>query len=153
MKTKKESISTHKTTKIQLKSPFSDDLIWRIFEKTDFSKGKGKDKQDTSIFESIQNQRHCQRNVVFWFSLSVAGGSIFAIFVLIGFQAFERLTGFPRFSILDNHQLEIISTGVLLEVFGIIAIITRAIWNDGSYSELLARDFSRRENKTITTKE
>lgn len=146
MRSKKETVSTQKITTLRVKEPLSNEDIQNIFKNVDFSENKT--REETSIFENIQTQRHTQRKCVFWFSLCIAIGSIVSIFSIIFIQAAVRFFVDPHFSILDNNQLEIISSGVLLEVFGIIAIITRAIWNDGSYSELLTRDFISREERS-----
>jgi hypothetical protein len=104
-----------------------------------------KDKTDIanpSIFNQIQKQRHTQRNIIFNFSLWVAGSSVSFVGGLIVIQAVIRIFCDSSFRILDNYQLEIISGGVILQVFGIISKITNALWNDKDYKDLLEKDYS-----------
>lgn len=67
--------------------------------------------------------------------------------VLIFIQMIVRLRGNSDFSILGNHQMEVIIAGVILQAFGIVAIITKSIWNDTNYKDILRDDHIRNKDK------
>jgi len=105
------------------------------------------DTSNNSIVDEIQTQRKAQRKVIFKFSLWMAGISMSIIFLAIIIQSIVRLCCNETFSILENYQLEIIGTGVLGFVFGIVAIITKSIWNDENYKDILRDDHNKKHNK------
>jgi len=110
-------------------------------DKTDFSKKDDTKTADESIFVKIQKQRHEHRDKIFKFALCVARSSIIFTFLLVIIQLIVRIW-INDYRVLDNYQLEIIFGFAISEVFGIIAVITKAIWNDSNYTDLLYKEYS-----------
>ena len=124
--------------------PYRDDI--QIIVVDDNSEDKT-NISDTSTFDKIQKQRHDQRKTIFRFSLWIVVLSLGFVAALIIIQLVVRLVYDAEFSVLDNHQMEIIIVGVVLQAFGIIAIITKSIWNDINYKDILKDEHVSSKNK------
>lgn len=96
---------------------------------------------DISIFQQIQRQRHKQRDRIMSFSLKISGWSTVFLWILIVVQAVVRIFDDKGFEIIDAQSFKIISSAVISQSFGIVFIITKALWNDKDYKQLLSKDF------------
>jgi len=72
--------------------------------------------------------------------MRAAGSGIIFTFLLVIIQLIVR-TRINDYRALDNCQLETIFGFTILEVFGIIAVITKAICNDSNYTDLLYKEY------------
>jgi hypothetical protein len=97
--------------------------------------------------EDILDQRHKQRGLLFTFSMYINFLSYVILIAIFWVQASMRIYKDPSFSILDGRTIQVFSTVVIGQSFGIILVIARAIWNDKHYKGLLmAAEREKRSN-------
>jgi len=122
--------------------------IKNLLPNLDFSNNKkdGTKIAYPSIFKKIQEQRHKQREKIFKFAMCICKWSTIFIFSLIIIQLIIRVR-IKDYRVLDNYQLEIISFAIILQVFLIIKIITKAIWNDTPYINLIEKEHKEHSEK------
>jgi hypothetical protein len=95
-------------------------------------------KPSESTFDTIQKQRHFQRKVMFYSALSLTTLSTFILWGIILCQILLRIFGkTPTISLLDGYELEIFSIGVIAQYISVIIVITKSLWDDNPYKDLL----------------
>jgi hypothetical protein len=93
---------------------------------------------DERIRKHLEERRGQRRYIIRYTAVTTAV-SFSILIVLLGVQGYKRFKYpdlYPDFQILDNFQLEIFITGVFSQVFAIILIITRSLWNENEQNNL-----------------
>jgi len=94
--------------------------------KPNFTKrGKGK-------IGDILEQRHRQRNGLFWFALAFVATTTTFVLFLIGAQAYLNFREY-EVELVNATTLQIIVGGIFVQFVGLVSIITKSIWNDKPY--------------------
>lgn len=91
-----------------------------------------------SYFEKIQEQRHFQKQVLFWFAIISSISILIGLVLAVTLQAYFRAT--RRIALFENFELQVLSGAVFVQVIGIIHIIAKAIWDESPFTKLLAED-------------
>ena len=80
--------------------------------------------------DSILNERERQRGIIFDFALN---STIISLIFLAGVIVLQML-GIG----LGGYKLEVLSVGVFGQCISVIIVITKSLWNDTPYKELLS---------------
>ena len=91
---------------------------------------------DSSPLRKVLKQRHEHRAIVFWFSIVATGLTLSLLLIAIGFQAWVRFRYGNNFTLFQGYELEILSVGVFAQFIGVIAIITKSLWDDSPYKDI-----------------
>ena len=96
-------------------------------------------RPDAVHLDAILTQRHKQRKMLFNFSLWLTGIGIVMLFVILLTQGYIRIfvTGKETFKLFEGYELEILSVSLIGQFLGVISIITKSLWDDSAYKELL----------------
>lgn len=100
---------------------------------------------DKSPLDQILDQRGRHRDSILRFAMWIAGLSLFVFFCLISLEMFVKLKIDPAMTLFSKYQLEVLSVAVFGQSFGIIIKITKSLWDDSPYKELLfSKEFSKK---------
>lgn len=99
---------------------------------------------DPTLLEKIMDQRYCQRTKVFNVCIFIIWSSFILLILLIAGEAILRVF-VKNIQILDGYMLEIFVVSVFGGILGILKIISRYIWDDKNYKEVLKRDYMKRK--------
>jgi len=91
---------------------------------------------DTGNLSDILKQRHTHRKIIFYFALSVTTLSLLVFFGIILLQIYVRLVCNPSFELFGGHQLEVLILSIFGQSIGVIALITKSLWDDTPYKTI-----------------
>lgn len=103
----------------------------------------GKDslgKPDSSHFDKLANQRHEQRDQLFWFAIRSSSWSLMLLTASIVGQAWSRIVFGANFSLFSGFELEILSVSIFSQLIGVVALITKSLWDDRPIKDILKSD-------------
>ncbi len=97
-------------------------------------------KPQFSHFDDLQSQRKSQRFILFWFAIISSSASLIGLGYLLYLQANIRISGNYEFKILNGYELEILSVAIFGQIVAIIHLITKSLWNEEPFKEILKED-------------
>lgn len=103
----------------------------------EFAKAQDFQLPNDGGIKSILQQRHSHRVIVFWFSIGITTLSLLLFFTILGIQIWMRIFYYSSFEVFTGHELEILAVSVFGQSLGIILIITRSLWDDTPYKDIL----------------
>ena len=95
-------------------------------------------KPDVDVYSNLLNERKEQRNVLFSFSRRLVAYSLCFLLGIISIQSAIRIgTQYHDFILLSERTIEILAVSVFGNAIGVIYIITRRLWDDTPYLDLI----------------
>lgn len=120
----------------------------------DFIKGEEKvevqkddlPRPNTSLFEDLMRQRQGQRDKLYDLASRLAYISICFIIGIFVIQTFCKLLVDQDFVVFHKHELELIVTGVFIEIIAVVKIIANSLWDDSKYIRILRDDYKSKKD-------
>jgi membrane-anchored protein YejM (alkaline phosphatase superfamily) len=114
--------------------------IAEVFGKIELTNDKHISTSNPSIFEKIQEQRHKQQKYVFWLAWgSVIAGLVLLIALFVG--------SFLKCVVFDSYFPHTFIVSFFAYSFGILRIITKSLWDDKDYSNILQTDYMKNKER------